>query len=175
MKKAEMILTKNHPTKTELSEITLKDLKDYTKEMEEFNRKMKLLDKDGQNQAKKERGRNWRGGYLMAMVILNANNSSILALQKERDNWFLAAQKMEEITKNAESMVNIQTNLSQNGMTRENELKHEHQQEVRKYLEVLTLLKQFPDRLQVMLQNKKTDEEIVKELQIIAKTIKNSK
>lgn len=147
-----------------LTEINLKDLKDYKKDMEEENQKMKLLDKEQQRQAKTKRGRNWRGGYLMAMLILNANNASIVALQKERDDWFLAFQSRGELLNNAQDMVDIQTGLSHKGMERENELKQEHQRETRKYLEVLTLLKQYPDTLLRMIGEAEDSEKIVEAL-----------
>lgn len=154
-----------------LEEINLKDLRDYKAEMEEANEKMKLLDKEQQREAKTKRGRNWRGGYLMAMVILNANNESIIQLQKERDDWFLAYQNRGDLLGNAQDMVDIQTGLSHKGMERENELKQEHQREIRKYQEVLTLLKRFPDTLYGMENN--SPEEIIEALKAIE--IKNRK
>lgn len=164
-------LSKEPQLKAELSDVTLQDLKDYQKDMEESNIKMRLLDKDMQQQAKTNRGRNWRGGYLMAMVILNANNESVRILQKERDDWFLAYQNRGELLVNAQSMVDIQTDLSGKGMTRENELTHEHQREIKKYLEVLTLLKKFPDTLKAM--EGQPPEEIIKALSEIK--LKNQK
>lgn len=148
-----------------LTKVNLQDLHDYKADMEAENIKMKLLDKQGQKEAQTKRGRNWRGGYLMAMIILNANNASVTALQKERDHWFLEWERMCKVAENSDDLMGIQKGLSEKGMTRENELKHAHQGEIRKYLEVLTLLKQFPDMLERMKDN--TPEEIVEALKAI--------
>lgn len=147
-----------------LNEIMLSDLKDYKKDMEAENIKMKLLDKEQQRAAKTARGRDWRGGYLMAMVILNANNTSIIALQKERDQWFLEWKRMIQVAENSDKLKDIQKGLSEKGMTRENELKQEYQRKERKYLEVLTLFKQYPDTLMKMLGEGAEPEAIVEAL-----------
>lgn len=161
-----------HPVMTQIS---LSDLKDYQKEMNAFNLKMKLLDKDQQKQAKTARGRDWRGGYLMAMVILNANNESIRVLQKERDHWFTQWEQRGELLNNAQLMVDMQKGLSEKGMTRENALKHEHQAEVKKLLEVLTLLKQYPDKLTELLKALTPAVEIVQAMEKIFMDIRDRK
>lgn len=158
-----------------LTEITLSDLRDYKAEMEESNKKAKLLDKEQQAQEKKKRGRDWRGGYLMAMVILNANNASVIALQKERDDWFLAFQNRGEVLENSEAMTTLQKQLSEKGMERENKLRAEHTMKVAQYIEVLTLFKKYPDALLKMTAENATAEDIVLEFDRIFEENKNYK
>lgn len=151
--------------------VTKDGLRDYVKEQEAVNAKTALIRAEEKN----DKGHSYRALLDVAMLILNANNESVRVLQKERDDWYKAWANRGELLENAQKMVDIQTGLSNTGLEKQNEIKREHQLEIRKYLEVLTLLKRFPDKLKELLEKDENDANIVAEMVVISESMKNQK